>query len=91
MRECMARLGHFAVISYPQAPRPVDGDLTMRESRMNALAAAWFRIDRRLTPRQHDLTTDRNRHRIGAQIARDGQCAAVHHDPPLVFVVVDAQ
>ncbi len=40
-------------------------------------------------PGQHQLAGDRHRRRLGAQVAGNHQPVAAHHDPVLVFVVVD--
>ena len=45
--------------------------------------------DARRIPGQHQLASDRDRHRRNAQVAGDDETPAAHHDPALAFVIVD--
>ena len=47
--------------------------------------------DLRFAPGQHHLAGDRDGDRFGAEVARDGELAAVHDQPSPALVVVDGQ
>ena len=47
--------------------------------------------DFRFTPGEHQLTADRHRGRLGAQVAGNRKPVATQHDPALSLVVVDGE